>query len=146
MNPTPKQILRVQWKIAELQGWTNLRRMVARGLMGFENGDRRRWKLVPNWPTNRNASRDLLIEPTVEANSSYCKALDYFNELLDLPFDGRHHATVESLAWLLYKGWRWVPCSTCKGELYIPLQPDGEPTGCPECYKNDREGGEWEKV
>ncbi len=96
-----------------------------------------------DWPTDRNASYELPhddLEKYFEAQS------EYMGGSKDSIVQGFCDAKEECLIWLLYKGRRWVECETCKGEMYIASQPDGEPDGCPECYKNKREGGEWKST
>ncbi|KKN70690.1 hypothetical protein LCGC14_0428450 [marine sediment metagenome] len=122
MNPTPEKLQAMRVLIAELLGWT---RGNSVSISRCKGGLHEHWHdkdgncqgpHLPNWPGDRNASSELPIEKTPAAWNAYCRALDYYDELLELPFDGRHHATVESLAWLLYKGYRWVECVDCEGE------------------------------
>ena len=58
---------------------------------------------LPNWPSDRNASYDL----PVENQWNYADALSQL--ILSMPDDDRPiwDAYTESLAWILYKGYKW---------------------------------------
>ncbi|KKK67565.1 hypothetical protein LCGC14_2952830, partial [marine sediment metagenome] len=92
-SPSPEQIQRVQWKIAEVRGWTDLimsqssweRKPYLNGI-NPENG---RMSIVPNYPTDRNASYELVK---------------------DLHLLGPMPAMIECLEYLRSEGWRWAEC------------------------------------
>ncbi len=137
--PTNEQLQR---KIAEVLGWKNLH-LKHGNLLGFPPGFRT-IQCVPNWPTNRDDSKELPVKDQHaynEAISKECyKAIKTGDPTSEIILS-RQPAEVESLAWLLYKGWRWVECDECDG--LGDKRPDFEIGQL--CLCNGK-GGEWEKV
>ena len=145
MNPTPEQLQRVQWEIAEVLGWTDLH-LLDDLLYGTppEGGCNR---LVPNWPGSLDTARELEIEDAECFVKCLCEILEAYPEGFKSDIIGLLFYTSEQwcLAWLLYKGWRWAECA-CKGSGLRKRdnrQPeDDEFVPCPCSGK----GGEWRKV
>ena len=137
-NPTPQV---VQLKIAELLGWTDLKRSpMDNRLWGLPPQDTvaeldlGKYMLVPNWPGDRNASIGL----PVKNEGDYNRATDIVREKHYPDLEGdRLPADLESLAWILYKGYRWRECECCFG--------DGQ-AGDEICEPCSGNGGEFGKV
>lgn len=106
-NPSPQV---VQLKIAELQGWTELKlftdykddALEYPELLGGINPENGRREVVPDWPDDRNASYEL----PVKSQMRYGMAMLAIKGE-DPRWIKRHTAYNESLAWILYKGYRW---------------------------------------
>ena len=113
-NPTPL----VVWQfMAELQGWTDLKRSpIDNRLWGLPPQDTvaeldlGKYMLVPNWPGDRNASRDLPVEDYHKLNDAHCSfENDYFAVAISKRemFDVRYPAWLECMMWIFYMGYRW---------------------------------------
>lgn len=130
----------LQLKIAEVQGWDSL---VFSGpykkLMGIDPKDKdEKFVLCPNWPTDRNASYELLHKMNAEdTRNATTAAQKHYRFIL-----ATHPAIEECLIYLWHEGWRWVECDRClKGNL---KNTDGVGDSiCPYC---SGDGGEWEAV
>ena len=154
-RPTPDQIQAMTELIAKLLGWTALRvvKGVLFGLRPEDAGKNVLWEAkVPNWPGDRNASYELPVKAgdrdyfiaasQIAANHNFpCRLLDLVQPLL-------WPAYWESLAWLLYKGYRWVECDSCGGKGKIPVINNkahlqyGMKMPCPAC---NGQGGKFVK-
>ncbi len=122
----------LQRKIAELEGWTEvcIGTVKAKGLVGNPPKGHPEYDFygksyVPNWPGDRNASRELIQSLKLQGEdypafrSAYDEALDY----------------------IFHKGYRWGECEECGGDGKVPsdLIPD-QPRLCPTC---NGAKGEW---
>ncbi|KKL14526.1 hypothetical protein LCGC14_2514810, partial [marine sediment metagenome] len=143
--PTDEQL---KQKMAEVQGWTDLRIHTKQ----YFTGDFDHWLIgsppnrkdtcrVPNWPTDRNLSKDLQIKDF----RLYAVALDIITEELGISafhlLERRYPANIECLAWILSEhGYRWVECEACKGGGEVSrfsetseLQTIENISSCPGC-------------
>ena len=123
--PSPEQLQR---EIAKRLGWTHLH--VVNGRLGGIPPDSVIPIHCPNWPTDRNASYELPVEDG--DRQLYERAYNDIGKNFAHPFSAYN----ESLAWLLYKGWRWDDCLICGGDGILHDYT---------CEKCKGEGGEWEK-
>ncbi len=151
-NPTP---LVVQRFMAELQGWTELRvftdykddALEYPELLGGINPENGRREVVTNWPGSHDAARRLEVKD--KSRFALCLFEIAFGEensddptlmvtgevgqlLFATPLQWR-------LAWILYKGYRWVPCANTDWE--DGMYPHQEI--CPTCLGK---GGKFVKV
>ena len=123
-NPSDEQLQR---KIAEVQGWTELYDAGHGILAGYDPTQMERGPYpLPNWPTDRNASYELV------------KGVKWVGYIL-LP----QSAHRESLLFLEHKGWRWVDCPECVDGKVNTIEIEQESVGCSKC---DSEGGFFEKT
>ena len=121
MNPSDEQIKRLQFKIAEVLGWTEISDIGHGILTGFNPNNMDLGPIfLPPWTTDRNASYELIKDFTGLQAGLY---------LVVAP-----SAYDESMAYLDSEGWRWVDCDSCEGE------PHGVSEDCTDC---SGEGGEW---
>ncbi len=116
-NPTPDQLIEMRRLIARLNGWRFTGPYWGGDLRGLSPEGNS--EIVPNWSGDRNASYELPVKAgdrdyfiaasQIAANHNFpCRLLDLVQPLL-------WPAYWESLAWLLYKGYRWVECEKCVG-------------------------------
>ena len=134
-NPSDEQIKRLQFKIADLQGWRTIKwqRPILHALgdpeelVGYEPDGN--FNVCPNWLTDRNASWGLVKDFTVKEEGLYL---------------GHRTAQNESMGYLNREGWRWVDCETCAVNTVrstgIASSPIGDINPCPACKG---EKGEW---
>lgn len=139
--PTDEQLKR---KIAEVLGWKAFHRTVGIATIWvMPDGDK---VFLPDWPTDRNASYELMKDFTGMESGLYLGSAQSARE--------------ESLGFLDREGWRWAKCTAKCGDGKCPVcfgdgQSHGGPdrpgiclscdgTGkCPACTG---EGGKWEKI
>ena len=131
-RPTPDQIQRF---IAKLLGWTDICEPCAKSgdfhgvppnKADQEKGVYRRIirKTMPNWPRDRNASKDLLIKDKdllikdMEKFRYFMEAVAIWGPIPEGGRDPRLSAEKECLAWLLYNGYRW------NGEQFVKEAPN----------------------
>lgn len=132
MGPTPEQ---VQRKIAEEMGWTNLG--AEPNMVGtVPGGDYA--AIVPNWPESIEDAINLRDEETMLRLHGYPGGLWVIYYTSEVKIEDKSLAQGISLAWLLYKGWRWVTCP--EDECHNGQWRAGE---CPTC---SGAGGEFERV
>ncbi len=148
--PTPEQL---RLKIAEVLGWKFDPRIPNIDLSYNSWTDPEgkqhpgKYDVLPNWPTDRNASYGLPVED--EAKYVTCRERGRDNIITLKPMS----AYQESLTWLIYKGWRWETCAGCidRGKPSIkevePMYPSAKgeimKIYCNHCHGED---GEWVKA
>lgn len=102
----------------------------------FNDGTIHQSRALPNWPTDRNDSKDLLVKDQHNFNVALVKITDE-RGVTDIEV-GRASAELESLAWILSEhGYSWDECDSCEGE------PHGVSEDCTDC---SGEGGKWRKA
>ena len=132
----------LQRKIAELLGWTDVVEVRGRWY-GVPLGDPHKGtrEEMPRWARNRDASYELPVEDFERYGNCHGVVFIRIEKPGSVLFPMRASAYIESLAWVEYKGWRWVDCDSCGG-TGAGIGPDGEPDYCAKCYPGT-EGGEW---
>ncbi len=130
MNSTPDQIQAMTELIAKLLGWTELNIDEDVDLLvGLEPKGDSVFRVPPNWPGDRNASKDLSVED-MEKFTYFIEAVSIWGPIPEGGRDPRLSAEKECLAWLFYKGYRWVECGcenvdVCNNEYHeIPCLED----------------------
>jgi len=162
MNPTPELTQRA---MAEKFGWTRLHIYADGKLWGTPPGDDTGPEIVPNWPTDINASKELQVDSRYQAlgEKSIRLFLDHIKFaghpfwLLDgmAPFSlmiqimaHPDYPMLFCLAWLEDRGIRWVPCKSCggRGEREQEGVVHKDVTRLPTCPDCNGHGGEFKSV
>ncbi len=103
------------------------------------------WPALEDWATDRNTS---ILLP-VEDENEFRRALWHICQELypENSTDTRTSAYIESLAWLLYKGWQWEMCKECEGKKEVKVRSIMGPGGINTfvCQSCSGKGGEWVK-
>ena len=153
-NPSPQV---VQLKIAELLGWTDLKRSpIDNRLWGLPPQDTvaeldlGKYMLVPNWPGSLDAARGLEVKD--REIFVYCLHAIIFGYRLAYPYNISPYLLFATplqfcLAWIMSEhGYKWVECAACEGK---PERISGGVVGpitavrCSDC---SGKGGEFVKI
>ena len=141
-NPTPDTLQRF---MAEKMGYKQ-GSSAGKGCKFWNYPDGSQHYNLPDWPGDRNATKDLPIEvedkeqrAAGDYEMAFFEALNYY---------GWHPACLlsafqECLIWILYKGYKWVECDYYEGQAeWRSPRKAGEMETCPIC---SGQGGEFVK-